>query len=252
MPHVRPGFQYGAQVLLPSQVPVYEIGKGLALGHRAVSVAKLPVIVHFKAGAHAVTAEGKGVDDGIGVLDLLAQEPVEAVMIDAFARGRAVEAAEAAALEGEVREIYKARAIGKGGGKILDEGAQALVPLPQIAHDHGIKAVQLFDRLQRADIGCALRHSGWRGSMLINGILRAEDGIAEKLRELRSPLLGEHVLHVRREAVDHASAEIMQVFLQETVGRHVEEVLGGGQGRRILVLEGNPPLPHEFQKAVQL
>ena len=199
-----------------------------------------------------MAAESEGIDDGVGALDLLAQELVEAVMIDAFARGSAVEAAEAAALEGEVREIHKARAIGKGGGKILDERAQARVPLPQIAHDHGVKAVQLFDGLERADIGCALRHGCGSITVFVYGILRAEDGIAEKPRELPSPLLGEQILHIRREAVDYPCAEIVEILLKKAVGRHIKEVLGGGQGRRILILEGNAPLPHKFQKTVQL
>ena len=195
--------------------------------------------------------QGKGVHDGVGVLNLLPQKRVEAVAVDAFAARRAVETAEAAAPERELRQIHKARAIGKGRAEIPDERPQALVPLPQIADDHGVEAVLLFARVKHTDIGRALlRRSG--SGLFINGVLRAEDRVTEKVLQLSSPPLVQQILHIGGEPVDHPHTQVVEVLFQKAVRRHVKKMLGCGKLRHILILQRQLVLPDQLQKAVQL
>ena len=196
-------------------------------------------------------AQGEGIDNGVGALDLFAQKHIEPVVIDASALGCTVEAAEASSLERKLGEIHKACTIGKGSGKVLDESAQALVLFPQVAHDDGVKAVLLFAGVKAAFI--RLRRLFRRGlRVFVHGVFGAEDGVGEKPLKLSSSLLGQHVLHIRREAMDHARPEIVKIFLHEAVGRHIEEVLGGRELGHIFVFEGDPLLLHELHEAVQL
>ena len=74
----------------------------------------------------------------------------------------------------------------------------------------------------------------------------------EEVLQLFSPPLVQQILHVGRQPMDQAHAQIMEILLQETVRRHVKEVLGGGKLRHIFILQRQIVLLDQLQKAVQL
>ncbi len=217
-----------------------------------MAVAELPVIVHLEAAAHAVVPEGESVDDGVGVLDVLPEEGVKAVLLDAAAIGGAAEAAQAAALEGEVRQVHKAGLVGIEGAEILDHGPEAGILFLQVAHDDGVEALRLHVRAQGLDIGRTGRRSHGGGRRLIQLVFHTVDRIAEEILRLPAALLRQQVLHIGGKAVDDAHTHIPAVLLQIAVGGDVKEVLGGGQLGGINILKVRAAALHQLQEAVQL
>ena len=55
------------------------------MGHGAVAVAELPVIVALEAGVGVVVGNGECIDKGVSTLDFRAEELVESVLIDTLA-----------------------------------------------------------------------------------------------------------------------------------------------------------------------
>ena len=217
-----------------------------------MAVAELPVVVHLEAAAHAVIPEGEGVDDGVGVLDVLPEEGVKAVLLDAAAIGGAAKAAQTAALEGEVRQVHKAGLVGIEGAEILDHGPEAGILFLQVAHDDGVEALRLHTGAQGLNIGGAVRNRPGCGRRLKHSVFHAVDRITEKILRLPAALLRQQVLHIGGKAVDDAHAHVPAVLLQIAVGGDVKEVLGGGQLGGIDIFKVRAAALHQLQKAVQL
>ena len=217
-----------------------------------MAVAELPVIVHLEAAAHAVIPEGEGVDNGVGVLDVLPKESVKAVLLDAAAIGGTAEAAQAAALEGKVRQVHKAGLIGIAGAEVLDHGPQAGILLPQVAHDDGVKALRLHTGAEGLNIVGADRRRQGGGRRLIQPVFHTVDRVTEKLLRLPAAPLRQQILHVGRKAVDDAHTHVPAVFLQIPMGGNVKEVLGGGQLGGIDIPEVRAAVLQQLQKTVQL
>ena len=197
-----------------------------------------------------MVADGEGVDDGGGGLDLRAQEGVEAVLPDALAVARAVEAAQAAALERIFGDVDQPRRPGTGGEEVVDHVLQARVPGAQVGHDHDVRPLSLFDWRKRSLI--ALRRRGRGCARLAHAVLHAPRGVFQKALRIAPSPFGEQVFHVRGQAVDDAHAQVAAVVLDVAVGGDVVEVLGGGDLGGELSGKLHPVGLDELYQAVEL
>ena len=216
-----------------------------------MAVAELAVVKHLETAAHAVVPYGEGVDRGVGVLDAVSQQRVEAILIHAFSRGGAAEAAQAAAFEVKIPDVHKAGLVGIEGGEVLYHGPEALVPLPQVPDDDGVKALLFHPGLQALDIGGGRGRTEGR-SGLIYPVFHAVDQVTQKVIRILLALGAQQVLHTRGQAVDHVHAHVVAVVLDEAMGGDIVKVHGGAQLAHIDIPEVRPAALHKLDEAVEL
>ena len=65
-----PGFHYGLQIEFPAVIAADQIAYRHTDSDRAVAIAELAVIIHFKAGTHGVVTNGKCIDHCICLLNI--------------------------------------------------------------------------------------------------------------------------------------------------------------------------------------
>ena len=197
-----------------------------------------------------MVTQGKGVNYRVCLINIL-KEILKAVVIDALTVIAAVQAAEAAALEGKVRNVHKARFIRKSRGEVLHHRAQALVLLAQVADYDGVIVLGLLRRLKAAFVFSA-RSGRSTARRLGYPILNAESGITEKRLKLASPLLGQQILRPGGEPLYNAHAHIIAVILNEALRGHVIKMQRGRKLRRKNAGEVSPRGLQQFNEPVQL
>ena len=248
--HLSPSLHDGLQILLGTVGAADEVAHRHTHGDSAVTVAELPVVIHLEQRTHGVILDIEGVDDGIGGLDLLPEEFIKTVGVNALAVHRAVEAAQAAPLEGKLRQMDHPGLQRQNGAEPFHHGAQTAVPGRQVGHDDHVAPLLLH--------GCGnggrnrLVYCGLSEIHLADPLLHAPaEMLPECLRLLLSLLRGQ-IFHIGRQTADVLQPQIPAVVLNVAVGGGVIKMFGGGQlgaplprHRRLMKL-------HQLNKAVEL
>ena len=219
--------------------------------HGAVTVAELSVIVELERSAHRVILDRKGVNDRFRLLQILAQEAVEIIVIHAFARNRAVEAAETTALEGIFADIDHAALSRQNRLKASDHTCELRVVLFHIGDDHDVTLFFIRNRFGnvRGNMACC-EHDGRKGFVRL--VFRAPQNEVHEIPCFLSALFAEKIIHIRGKSANVEKPEVHAVVLDISVCRHVVKMLGRGELRRVFSLEGNIMLLDQFNEAVKL
>ena len=136
--HLGATFDNGPEIHLGAVAAADEVCHGHADGDGAVTVTEVPVIVHLKEGAHGMVFDSKGIDNGLGSLNLLAEVFIKAVLVDAFSGDGTAEATQTAAVEGVLSEIDDPGFSGELCPEAADHGLQLGIILLAVGKDHHI------------------------------------------------------------------------------------------------------------------
>ena len=197
--------------------------------------------------------DAEGIDRGARLLDVLAQEAVEAVFVNAGSVRGAVEAAQTAPGKGKVPEVDEPDGIGRHFHKAPDHGVQGLISLFQIRHERdrplrGRLPPVFRDRRFRQRPGPARRG----GNVLRKPVFRRPEHMPEEIEGFLPPFLLQQIFHIRREASQAGQMQIGAVFADELVRRGVVKMLGCRNLRREFSRQVRPAFLHQLEKAVKL
>ena len=195
----------------------------------------------------------KGVDRGVPGLNLLPEEAVEAVLVDAAPGGGAVEAAQAAAVDADLPQVVYAHLAVRAGEEGVDHGPEpSVVPAQVRDQGDGLAALGTV----RRDGGRDALPGGLCPGHIRRGLgqifLHAPEDVAQEGPGLPAALLAEQVLHIRGEAPDIAQAQVRAVVPDKAVGRDIVKVLGGGELGGPLPAQVHPLLLDQLDEAVEL
>ena len=172
-----------------------------------------------------MVADGEGIDRRVARLDVITQQVGKAIPVHAGPVGSAAEAAQAASGKGEVMQVHHGGGIGTAHLEALDHAREGATILRKVAHDGDATRIVLGRRLAG--------HGGLYQRLVCHGLhtlvrktlLDRPEHMREEGPGLLLPALGEEVLHVSREPLDVAKAQVGAVLADELMGGGVVEVL---------------------------
>ena len=231
MPNLAAGLDNHAQIGFAVQVAVDDVAEGHPLGDGTVAVAELPVIECLENRAHGVVTDGKGIYHGIGGLYFFPEEGIKSVLIDALALPGAVEAPQAAALEGILRNVDQPGAVRIDRLEVSDHVPQIFIARLEVGDNDRVNRIHLrFRGRQRGRIVRRRRRgTGWRGFADVVG--NAPERVFKKCLRVLPALFSGQVIHIGGQAVNHLHPQVVAVVLNIPVGGHIIKMLGGSDLR---------------------
>lgn len=199
-----------------------------------------------------MVGDGEGIDKGIGVLNPGAQKFVKAILVDAFPGHRAAETAQTAAVKGKITQVDHPAFEGQRGAEIGDHIPQVFIPGGAVGDDDHVLLPAFGYGRKRLRINLRFMMRRPDGRRDEQAVLTGEHKLLKKVPCVPLPLLGEQILHVRRQAPHHLHAQVAAVFFHIAMGGHIIEVLGGGDLRGELAGEIHTVRLDELHQPVQL
>ena len=248
--HLGPGLHKGLKIGLQGVIAADEITHRHTYGDRPVAVTEIPVIIHLKQRTHGVIFDGKGIDNGLRRLNHIPQIIVKAVLIDTFSGHGAVEAAKAAAPEGEIPKIDDTALPGQFCPETVDHGLQMGILRGAVRQHQHIARCLLF---RRGD--CDRNPHGSRcrpGRPLPKPMGCRPDEKIKEILSILSALRGGQILHICRKATNVAKAQITADILNIAVGRHIVKMFGCGDLRGKLTGKIHVFFLQQFNKPMKL
>jgi hypothetical protein len=169
-------------------------------------------------------ADGKGVNDRIRLLYIIAKEAVKAVLIHALLGYGATEATEASAREWILRDVDHSGGIAENAAEALYHFRKIALGITLVGYNYNVAFLFLTRGLGNGDrCGCKIADRAL-GLCEYSRLYRPNESLKEFLG-IGSAALCEKILHIGRKSANIAHSQIESILFNVFVRCHVIKVL---------------------------